>query len=144
MENTAFVSGPYIESRRTAIHNALNRWRTGWPETLLDFEPCPESPALYQDRADAYWYLVGIIMLPHVAIASPRKNLDEAPRALLIEQILERLTILSDQGRLHGIGEDFEAVYRLVAGYSSAQTGVGALSTLLYPEADMMRTGFEE
>lgn len=135
---------PYLRNNARAIHDSLHKWRAGWPKDLLDFEPFPDSPSLYQDRAEAYWYLAGIVVLPQVIIASPKSSTEGTVGALVIQQTLERLICLSDQGKLQPVGQDFDAIYRLIVGQDSAGTENGALGTLIYREADTTTAGFEE
>jgi hypothetical protein len=66
----------YLASKASTIRSALLKWRRGWPENLLDYELFPVQPTLYQDRAEACWYLAGILTLQHVAIAIPPKTPD--------------------------------------------------------------------
>lgn len=142
MSNTAHE--PYLKSKASTVHDSLHRWRVGWPRDLLDFEPFPDSPSLYQDRAEAYWYLAGIAMLPQVIISSPKSSTEGMAGALSIQRILERLICLSDQGKLHSVGHDFDAIYRLVTGQDTAGVENNALGTLIYREADTTTAGFED
>src|ERR1700710_1435435 len=86
MPEAAFQS--YSHNKRSTIHHALRQWRVGWPDTLVDFEPLPEHPSLYQDRAAAYWYLAGIVMLPHVAMSSPKTAATTGPGRLSVQETL--------------------------------------------------------
>ncbi|PIA80071.1 hypothetical protein CB0940_12215 [Cercospora beticola] len=135
---------PYLQSRTSAICNSLRKWRAGWPEELLDFEPFSESPSLYQDRAEACWYLAGIVTLPHVNIRLPETSATDFSGALSVQQIFQCLILLSDSSLLHNVGQDFEATYHLVTERLSAGTNDGALGALIYREPDTTRAGFEE
>lgn len=133
----------YHEAKQTAILHALQRWREGWPGSLLDFEPTPDNPTLYQDRAEVCWFLAGIIMLPNVTISLPRAA--QYTRALSVQQILEKILAFSDQNQLHYSGQDFGAVYQLITrDYLTHGGGNDALGTLFYREPDTTRAGFEE
>jgi len=134
----------YMKAKESAIHNSLRKWRVGWPDSLLDFEPFSECPSLYQDRADACWYLAGIVILPHVVIAPLSTPITEHAGVLSIQQTLEHLMVLSDQDMLHSVGQDFEATYRLVTGHDPANLKNGALGTLIYREPDTAMAGFDE
>ena len=143
---------PFIKSEERIIHNSLRKWRQGWPETLLDFKPFPESLSLYQDRAEAYWYLAGIIILPSVALTLPSSSLPSSnqtrktgtsPGTLSVQQILERLMVLSDQSCLQTLGDDFNATYGLCR-ENPLNLGTGALGGLIYREVDATRAEFDE
>lgn len=136
--------GSYLKNKAGAIHDSLHKWRMGWPKDLLDFELFPDSPSLYQDRAEAYWYLAGVVILPQVIIASPKSSTEGMVGALSIQQILERLICLSDQGKLHSVEQSFDVIYRLVVGQDLTSIENGALGTLIYREADTTTAGFEE
>lgn len=140
---------PYLRTKQIAVSSSLRKWRDGWPETLLDLEPLPGSPALYQDRRiEVCWYLAGVIMIPHVVLTSPKLSMSGSGSAtpargvLSVQQILERLVILSDQNRLVSFGFDFEATYKLVMEENKSGTGNGALGPLIYRESDIPMAGF--
>ncbi|KAH9216155.1 hypothetical protein DL95DRAFT_498453 [Leptodontidium sp. 2 PMI_412] len=143
---------PYLRTKEIAVYSSLRKWRDGWPQTLLDFEPLPGSPALYQDqdRAEVCWYLAGVIMIPHVVLASPKLSMSGSGSAtpargvLSVQQILERLKTLSDQNRLLLFGFDFEATYKLVMEENTSGTGNGALGPLVYGESDIPMAGFAD
>ena len=134
--------GPYLRAEERIIHNSLRRWREGWPETLLDFKPFPESLSLYQDRAEAYWYLAGIIILPSVTLMLPSKP-TRSLGALSIQHLLERLMVLSDQSCLQALGDDFNATYGLCRD-NALDLGTSALGGLIYREVDATRAEFDE
>lgn len=140
MSDSAFQS--YLRSNQCSVHQALQKWRAGWPVHLLDFEPLPERPSLYQDRAEAYWYLAGIIMLQDVVMSSPNTYVTNAPDALSVEETLKRLMSLSDQKMLPNVEQDFDPAYRLVTGHLPGEANDRALGTLIYREADTTITGF--
>lgn len=142
---------PYLRTKTIAVYSSLRKWRDGWPQTLLDFEPLPGSPALYQDhRAEVCWYLAGVIMIPHVVLASPKLSMSGSGSAtpargvLSVHQILERLITLSDQNRLLLFGVDFEATYKLVMEENTSGTGNSALGPLVYRESDIPMAGFTD
>lgn len=132
----------YLEAKQAAVHNSLRRWREGWPETLSDYEHFQSAPALYQDRAEACWYLAGIIILPRIPISSPKVPASAVGDALTIQESLERLSILSDQIQLHATGHDFKSTYALVVNQQYARTG--ALASLMYREPDKAMAGFND
>lgn len=146
-ENASVLSDPalqsYLRGKENAIHNSLRKWREGWPESRLDFEPLSESPSLYQDR-EACWYLAGIPILPHVTMGPPKTATSDAAGVMTVQQTFERLMLLSDQGLLHTVGQDFNATYRLVTEHFSSETSNSTLGALVYREADTTRAGFEE
>lgn len=134
MPKSAFQA--YSKSKEYTVHQALRRWREGWPQDLLDFEPLPERPSLYQDRAEAYWYLSGVIMLPHVAMSSPKISVTLASGVLFVEETLKRLILLSDRSLLPTIGQDYHATFRLVTEQLSGERSDRALGALIYGEVD--------
>lgn len=124
----------YAKTKESTIHHALQQWRTGWPNNLLDFEPLPERPSLYQDRAAAYWYLAGIIMLPYVVMSSPKTTAVDEQTSLSVQDALEHLMLLSDQGLLCDLDQDFDATYHLLMGHLYGGRSDRALGTLIYRE----------
>jgi len=140
---------PYLVSKASTIHSALLKWRHGWPEDLLDFEPFPLQPSLYQDRAEACWYLAGILTLPHVLIDTPRiSSSSNTPphhhQSLSIHDMLTRLMILSDQRKLDTQPPDFDAKYQIILGLGAACQTSSPLGGLIYREPDSIRAGFED
>jgi len=134
---------PYYESKQAAINNSLRKWKTGWPESLLDFEPFPEHPSLYQDRAEVCWYLAGVIMVPRANIAT--RGWAQSPSdSLSIQRILERILILSDRNQLHYGDQGFETVYDMIIQEDPARAGNDALGTLFYREQDTTKARFED
>lgn len=144
--------GPYLRAKAIPVYSSLRKWRDGWPQNLLDFEPLPGKPALYQDqeRAEVCWYLAGVIMIPHVVLASPKLSIsgsgtaNSARDVLSVQQILERLVTLSDQNRLPLFGFDFKATYKLIMEEKSSGTGNDALGPLVYRESDIPMAGFPD
>ena len=135
---------PYLARRASAFQTALLRWRTGWPEDLLDYEPFHASPSLYQGRAEAVWYLCGILSLPHVIIAPRQASTSNPTPWLSVHEIFERLLLLSDQRRLDTQPPDFEAKYQLVFEIRADCYKKAALGALVYQDLDPTRPGFED
>ena len=127
------------------IRTALQTWRQGWPETLLDFDPGQNVPSLYEDRADACWYLAGILTLPQVHVTMPRcPSTEPAHSALSIPHLLERLMVLCDRQSLDRSVHDFVSVYRMVMEMQENGINTSPLSQLIYREPDTTTTGFAD
>jgi len=135
---------PYLASKASTIHSALVKWRHGWHEDLLDFELFPVQPSLYQDRAEACWYLAGILALPHVIIATPKVSMSNTDQCLSVHDMLARLMTLSDQRRLDSHAPDFAAIYRIISEISAESHKNVPLGGLIYRERDSTRAGFED
>jgi hypothetical protein len=136
---------PYLASKASTIHTALLKWRHGWPEDLLDYEPFPTQPSLYQDRAEACWYLAGILTLPHVVIDTPQiSSANTHHQWLSIHDMLTRLMILSDQRKLDTQPPDFDAKYQIILELGAVCQTTSPLSGLIYREPDSIRAGFED
>lgn len=74
----------------------------------------------------------------------PKTATSDAAGVMTVQQTFERLMLLSDQGLLHTVGQDFNATYRLVTEHFSSETSNSTLGALVYREADTTRAGFEE
>lgn len=113
----------------------------------MDYELFPIQPSLYQDRAEACWYLAGILSLPHVVVATPNfPGSDDVGRSpLSIHDMLARLMTLSDQRGLDSRPPDFETTYRIVLELGpDCQHQSMPLGGLIYREPDSTRAGFED
>lgn len=139
-QNASIMTGTavqhYSSSKERTIHQALRQWREGWPDQLLDFEALPERPSLYQDRAEAYWQLAGIIMLPYVTLSSPKDPALATVGNLSVKEMLERLMLLSDQNLLPDVGQDFNDTYRLLTSHIAHAGDNRTFGALIYREAE--------
>lgn len=142
---TQLAASTYLSHHAETILAALQRCREGWPASLTDYDPSQRSPSLYQDRADATWYLAGILTLPNIPIVAPRcPPVESADHNLSIGQLLERVMVLCDRHRLDRATHDFATVHRMVMELQESDLDSSPPSQLIYREPDSTTTGFAD
>lgn len=145
LDQSAFE--PYASRVQRSVTTALQLWQSGWPDGLLDYDGRDHaSPSLYHDRADACFFLAGILARPstEIAIKSHRSTGISSLRRLSIAQVLARLMILCDRNQIHRSTSSFDAVYQQVLDMRDGNAGQSPLSQLLYREPDSTTTGFAQ